>query len=241
MSACTVPHQVARDFARDTNDSGLLFKITQLQQIAELTLDVAGLERLKRSALKQAKMSDRRISQTQLDKVNAVGTKVKALRELHTSNDTVLNSDRAIPTLDSLCDPAPVRDRCLEEAVRITTEFSDSWARDMRMLLNELQALVLPELQHNRKDEFLEDEVLRTALLAGQPQKAKKLAVFAKEVTTQSKFWRLSKAMVPQHLAIKESAMKLAESWVADRPDGLGVRAEGHERSTIQAALGKSG
>ena len=113
VSACTVPHQVARDFARDTNDSGLLFKITQLQQIAELTLDVAGLECLKRSALKQAKMSDRRISQTQIDKVNAATTKVKALRELHTSNDTVLNSDRAIPTLDSLCDPAPVRDRCL--------------------------------------------------------------------------------------------------------------------------------
>ena len=74
-----------------------------------------------------------------------------------------------------------------------------------------MQGLVLPELQHNRKDELLEDEDLRKALLSGQPAKSKKLAVFAKEVTTQAKFRRLSDAIVPQYLHIKETAVKLAD------------------------------
>ena len=150
-------------------------------------MDVAGLDRLKRSVLMQAKMSDRRISQVQVDVVNAVTTKVKALRELVATEPTMLNVDGVNRLVHDLCDPAAVRARLLNEAVEITTQFSDSWARDMSLLVTELSTVLLPELQHNRKDELLDDEALRSALLAGQPQKAKKLAVFSREMITQSK------------------------------------------------------
>ena len=210
--ACTTPYQVARDFARSTNDSGLLLKLTWLQQIAGLSVDLAGLERLKRSVLKLAKMSERRISQKQVDTVNAVSTKVQALADLTVGDPTVvLNFDKANKVLDDLCDPEPRRASLLDQARAVVEEFTESWARDMTLLVKELQAVVLPELQFNRKDEFLQDETLRAALLSGQPQKAKKLAIFSKEVTAQATFWRLSSAFVPQHLAIKESAVKLSE------------------------------